>query len=292
MIEYRAFNIEEDIEEMVNHIYTYKNKRYNEDLLLWKHFRNPFGESKGGLALYEGKIIASVMYMKYDFQSKDKGVIRCLRGVDGCTAPEHRGKGIFKKLLRFSLDLHEGNYEFLYANPNQNSHPEMMKVGWKSLNRGFQFRVGVVAPSTRSYGKISVFNPKDAYKEIYYNYYTSANSTEFLKWRYEREEYKLKEFYFEGNKNYLAYRINKYKGIKYIIFCDYVGDINSINEAIKTLCRYENCYILYYFPNAITNQINFLYTKKDRNVVLIFQENNFHIDDQLIMTCGDAEGIL
>ena len=292
MIEYRPFDIDRDIEETVRHIHTYKNKRYTKDLLLWKHTRNPFGESKGGLALYEGKIIATVIYMKYNFQSKDKGVIRCLRGVDGCTAPQHRGKGIFKKLLRFSLDLHEGNYEFLYANPNQNSHPEMMKVGWKSLHRDFHYRVGVVAPSIKNDGEIRDFNPIDASEVLYYNYYTSANSTEFLKWRYERKEYKLKEFSFQDSKNYLAYRINRYKGIKYIIFCDYVGDINSINKAIKALCKYEKCHIIYYFPNAITNQINFLYTKKEREVVLIFQENNFHIDDNLIMTCGDAEGIL
>ena len=292
MIEYRAFNLESDIEETVKHIHTYKNKRYTKELLLWKHIRNPFGESKGGLALYNGKIIATVFYMKYNFQSKDKGVIRCLRGVDGCTAPEHRGKGIFKKLLRFSLDLHEGNYEFLYANPNQNSHPEMMKVGWKSLHRDYQFRIGFVTPTVRDYGKICDFNLKDVSKDPYYDYYTSANSTEFLKWRYERKDYMLKEFSYQNKKNYLAYRINKYREIRYIILCDYLGDINCINKAIKALCRYENCYLLYYFPNTITNQINFLYTKKDRNVVLVFQEKNFNIDDSLIMTCGDAEGIL
>jgi len=292
MIEYRAFNLEEDIEETVNHIYTYKNKRYSKDLLLWKHFRNPFGKSKGGVALYKGKIVATVMYMKYNFQSKDKGIIRCLRGVDGCTAPKHRGKGIFKHLLQFSLDLHQGNYDFLYANPNENSHPEMMKVGWRSLNRDFQFRIGFVTPSVKSYGTLNDFNPENSTSHLNYNYYVTANSTEFLKWRYERKEYSLKEFYFQNKKNYIAYRIKKYNGIKYIILCDYVGNIEVINEAVKTLCSFEKCYIIYYFPNPITNKINFLYTKKDRESVLIFKENNYQIDDNLVMSCGDAEGIL
>lgn len=293
MIEYRSLDYVKDVEDVVLLIRQNLDPKYSKEFLLWKHYNNPSGKSIAMVAIEKDIIVGVLFYMRYNFTKKGKEVIRCIRPVDGCTSANQRGKGVFKRLMESCLELYGEHYDLLVATPNKNSFPELIKLGWKSFDNSFIYKIGINLP-------INIFNERRLIfseleycfsKKLNYNdYFVTGNSMEFIKWRYRDKNYSVKGFITNKKSNFIVYRIEKIKSVKSIILCDFIGDVNQINIAVKEICKIERLYFVYYLNNKINQELNFFLKKTVRKAVVVFRENNYFMNEELSISLGDLEG--
>lgn len=281
MINYRQLNYRQDIEEVVSLINKNLNPSQTSKFLKWKHLNNPFGTAKGAVATINDKIVAVGFYMPYNFMDSKNQIIKSLRAVDVCTSKAHRGQGIYKNLMKFCLNLFGEDYDILIGAPNKNSYPAAIKDGWKNLKDNNYFRLGLVSP----FAKIKKLSNRNKY----HNFFVTGQVEGYLKWRYSFDEYLIAESSINQKKNYLIYRIKHQKIFKYIVLCDFIGDQNQINNAIIQVCKKEKIYFIYYLANKINNRINFIFTKTLKKTKIIYKENNFELNNNIVLSLADIE---
>jgi GNAT superfamily N-acetyltransferase len=101
----------------------------------WKHFKNPFGESKVLLAKEEDKIIGLRAFMHWRWLSAE-GTVSAVRAVDTATDPAHQGKGIFRKLTMQAVDeCRQEGVDMVFNSPNPISMQGYLKMGWSQAGR-------------------------------------------------------------------------------------------------------------------------------------------------------------
>jgi GNAT superfamily N-acetyltransferase len=111
------------------------SSKKTEDVWRYKHIDNPFGESLVLVADEEGELIGVRAFMRWRWQ-KGEQVYYTYRAVDTATHPDHRGKGIFKKLTLKALEIgKERGYHFVFNTPNNQSKPGYLKMGWKEVDK-------------------------------------------------------------------------------------------------------------------------------------------------------------
>lgn len=295
MLEFRDIDYTKDIKEVVVLIKENLQPEYSEEFLLWKHVNNPLGKSIAMVAIENDRIVGVVFYLRYNLNRKDGSSIICIRPLDVCTDQKLRGRGIFKKLMVECLKKYSNEYELLLATPNENSYPELIKLGWKEQNHEYHYKIGIVSPFfTSTAGNVESTDFEDSSDSIlnFQNFAVVGNNIQFVKWRYEAEVYKIKEFLKSGCKSYIIYRIDALKGLKCIILCDFYGDVTVIDEMIKQVCKQEKLYFVYYLSNKITDNIRFLYSIKHKNARIVYKENNFQMKSDMVISLGDLEGRL
>ena len=109
----------------------------------WKHYDNPFGESKIYLATIGSEIVGVRAFMQWQWKEKSTGkTLRAVRAVDTAVSPNHRRKGIFLSLTNHALKMvSEEGFDFVFNTPNDQSIGGYLKLGWV-LNR--KIPVGLV----------------------------------------------------------------------------------------------------------------------------------------------------
>ena len=291
MVKYRLIEFEKDEKEVIVLLNENLTPRNTKEFFAWKYLNYPGGSTTGAVALIEERIVAVVFYLPFHFFRNDE-VINAARPVGGCTAKDQRGKGIFKKLMKFCLESYKKDYEFLFANPNQYSHPEFIKMGWKENNQ-HEYRVGLMFP-WKAKTNPNLIPSKLSFEseniKITHNYFLSAGRTKFLKWRYADERYTIKKFQTGLRESYIAYRIYNKRKIRLLVLCDYIGDENYINDIIKKVCQYEKTFFIYYLKNEITDNINFIFSKFHKHVMVTYTENTPNVLQKIRFSLGDLEG--
>lgn len=167
------------------------------EYFIWKHHKNPFGESQVILAREEGKIIGVRAFMKWNWAC-DGNTITTVRAVDTATDPAHQGKGIFKKLTMQAVhECTEAGLPFVFNSPNTMSMPGYLKMGWIENGRLPLF-VGFGSIFHRLYRKgleetlVSQYNIAEALDRLPVNWqhqqvgnvYHTPLSKAYLEWRY------------------------------------------------------------------------------------------------------------
>lgn len=291
MVQYRLIDFEQDRVEVIELLNQNLTPRNTQEFFEWKYQNYPGGSSTGAVAVVKDKIVAVVFYLPFDFYNNWK-MIKAARPVGGCTDPNYRGKGIFKKLMKFCLESYDRDYQFLFANPNRFSHPEFIKMGWNEVS-GYEYRLGIVFPWNIKYDFTFTSLSQDTFSnEIEFSHedYISAGTIDFIKWRYSDKRYTVKKFQTGNRENYIIYRISKIKNIKAIILCDYCGDETYINAAIKKVCRMERTLLVYYLKNETTEKIKFLVNKRHKRVIITYTEKEPNIIQKIRFSLGDIEG--
>ena len=291
MVHYRLINYTTDRNAVIKLLNQNLTPRNTDDFFNWKYLNYPGGSSTGAVAVANDKIVAVVFYLPFNFYNNKKTILAA-RPVGGCTDPDYRGKGIFKKLMKFCLDSYAKDYKFLFANPNRFSHPEFLKMGWKEVE-GYEYRLGVVFPWTAKYNlNLESFSDTSLPNELEISHqdYVSAGTREFIKWRYFDKRYIVKHFKIKKAENFIVYRISTVKNLKCIILCDFTGDEEYLNSAIKKICSNEKTLLVYYLKNETTDKINFLFHMKHHNVVITYTENEPDIIRKIRFSLGDIEG--
>jgi GNAT superfamily N-acetyltransferase len=290
MVEYRLINYDKDRKDVIKLLNQNLTPRNTEQFFNWKYLNSPCGSSTGTVAVTDNKIVAVVFYLPFNFYSNKK-IMKAARPVGGCTDPAYRGKGIFKKLMKFCLESYDKDYAFLFANPNRFSRPEFKKMGWKELG-GYEYHVGLVIPRVRQNLNFSSLSNESKSDKLYFSHndYVSAGTTEFINWRYADNRYTVKKFRTTNYENYLVYRVSKIKNIKSLILCDYCGDEFYLDSAIKKACRIEGTLLVYFLANETTAKIRFALTKKHQKVVVTYTEKEPDVIKNVRFSLGDLEG--
>lgn len=101
----------------------------------WKHDDNPFGPSPAWVATVGGEIVGFRTFLRWELTRGD-GRLRMVRAVDTASDPDHRGRGIFRRLtLSAVAELTAAEYDAVFNTPNTQSRPGYLKMGWKELGR-------------------------------------------------------------------------------------------------------------------------------------------------------------
>ena len=101
------------------------------DFFRWKHEANPFGRSPGWVAVDGDVIVGFRTFLRWEFATST-GTVRAVRAVDTATHPEHRGRGIFRRLTERAItELTQEGVSFVFNTPNANSLPGYLKMGWR-----------------------------------------------------------------------------------------------------------------------------------------------------------------
>jgi len=102
---------------------------------IWKHVKNPFGESPVLVAEENGTLVGVRAMLQWHWQIGKKNML-ALRAVDTATDPLHQGKGIFSRLTKQMIkDSLDSNNQFIFNTPNEKSKPGYIKMGWKEAGR-------------------------------------------------------------------------------------------------------------------------------------------------------------
>lgn len=293
-MEYRELNFINDIDEVVKLINENLDPLYTKEIILWKHLHNPFGKSIAMVAIDKNKIVGVVFYMRYNFLNSQGELSKSIRPLDVCTNKNQRGKGVFKILLKKCLE-EVNDYDILISTPNQQSFPEFLKLGWAELKDEYYFNVGLIFPTIFGKGltlltldhNINPIVPVNSHRLL-----VTANSLDFIRWRYEHKDYTKKCFFKNGYLNVIIYRIEKLKGFKTIVLCDFMGDESLLNEAVKSVSRLENIFIFYYLNNSVTKNIRFTFNKVQQKALIIYKLNNVDFKDYVSFSLGDIEARL
>lgn len=104
------------------------------ELFNWKHFDNPFGESLILIAEDGDQIVGLRAFMRWELDTPEGAVIKCLRAVDTATHPDFQGRGIFRDLTLNAVEAARGQgVHLIFNTPNEKSAPGYLKMGWREV---------------------------------------------------------------------------------------------------------------------------------------------------------------
>ena len=237
----------------------------SEEIWTYKHVQNPFGSSIVLLAEEEGQIIGVRAFMKWNWQVNDHQYVT-YRAVDTATHPDHRGKGIFKKLTMAAVEKAKANRDhFIFNTPNDQSRPGYLKMGWEAAGK---ITVSL-KPALNSFWKlwdskvqneiVHEIGPKkiDDLCSWWNNFLKergvfTPKSFNYLQWRYEHNPLQ-KYFVYAGSNLYLAAALRKKKGLKELritecIFKDSYIASKLMNKTVNEWCYKNGVQVLTFSP--------------------------------------------
>lgn len=163
----------------------------SEELFLWKHEKNPFGTSKTFLAKEKDKIIGLRTLMPWCWERGNEK-IQAVRAVDTATDPLYQGKGIFKKLTLYALQVSKDEgVDMVFNTPNPVSMAGYLKMGWEVAGRvSIYVGPGSIFPKKwhneivddmQNYYPVSSFSTVQTSKD----YFHTSITPDYLKWRFQ-----------------------------------------------------------------------------------------------------------
>jgi len=109
---------------------------HDEAFFRWKHGDNPFGRSPAWVAVAGGEIVGYRTFLRWAFRDDEDRVLKAVRAVDTATHPDHRGRGIFRRLtLAAVAELTVSGVRFVFNTPNDQSRPGYLGMGWTVSRR-------------------------------------------------------------------------------------------------------------------------------------------------------------
>ncbi|MDT0677468.1 GNAT family N-acetyltransferase [Autumnicola musiva] len=223
----------------------------SEEVWNFKHEDNPFGKSIVFVAEENEKIIGVRAFMRWNWKNENQ-VYKACRAVDTATHPEHRGKGIFKKLTLKAVEAaREEGVNFIFNTPNEQSRPGYLKMGWETAGK---IKVGLF-PAWNSFWRLRKnqqgfsidknLSPKDLdslCKEWNNRLARTSGlytpkSPDYLRWRYEINPLQNYEVY-NGAGIYMAAIVKYRKNFKELRIVECIfGDGNSNPKDVKKLIK-------------------------------------------------------
>ena len=214
---------------------------------VWKHLKNPFGESMVLVADNNGQLIGVRAMMRWSWQ-RGNDIFNTLRAVDTVTHPDHQGRGIFSFLTQKIVDrAFDQGVNFIFNTPNRKSLPGYLKLGWTSVGKlkvGLSFLPSFFRSSSRCQHALVDFtcldqlcNRWNALQETAHHLFT-PKSPEYLKWRYLKNPV-IKYFVHTDPTLFLAMYIRKRKNITELRVAELIclGQNKEDQKKVKSLVR-------------------------------------------------------
>jgi predicted N-acetyltransferase YhbS len=227
----------------------------SEELWIWKHEQNPFGESFVLVAEENHQLIGVRAFMQWEWQWKGT-TYKAIRAVDTATHPQHQGKGIFRKLTLQQADMcRRQGINFIFNTPNAQSKPGYLKMGW-NVQDTMPLKMALLKPLSMVYSYFSknkvvrdtndptpfqkwTHNVFDLAGHYVHNtkQFTTLLSPPFISWRYGNNPL-FRYHYFTDFENYLLIgRIKQHSFAKELRLVDFIllnPKVNArlVNKAI------------------------------------------------------------
>ena len=281
-----------DVPEIVALLRTSLSNNHTAENFIWKHYDNPFGKSYGLLAWDKQKIVGVRMFMFWEFRKANK-ILRAIRPVDTITHPEHRGKGIFKKLTLQGLEDCRGDYDFVFNTPNTKSFPGYIKMGWDKYDKDLFFKIALTL-NLKKKGSIQLLTHKEVDLEnldFSSQYYRTNFSNNYVRWRYKDEMYWVAKFEKYSLSLFLFYKIEKIRGVKTLIIQDIIGDYKMHKSAVTALAAHLKVFVVFYLNTPLLN-LNFYISKRRHSSIVVIKGDKEKIPPSLSFSAGDLEGRL
>ena len=229
------------------------SRKRNEKFWDWKIINNPFGKSLLTIAESDGKIIAVSNFWPWEFNIRGS-VIKALQPCDSMVHPDYRGKGIFKLMRLYGLELaRKSGFKFLFNFPNRNSLKAYLSIGWHYQGK-ILWHIKILNPLKFMHGlyyqnKTDPFNIGSNYaididiinrtylNSFCYNGYLKINRIEgFHEWRYlnhYNRSYGM-VFYENGKKSTIAiFTVNQNNKTREMVIVDLIGSTENSVPLIK-----------------------------------------------------------
>lgn len=259
---------------------------FEESHLVWKHLENPFGISYAIGARSEGKLVGLRLFMRWEFIGPSGKMVKAIRPVDTVTDPEFRGMGIFKSLTLKGIEEEKQSYQLIFNTPNTNSREGYLKMGWEVLNSTLLIRWAIVLPGR----KTDITEAKNQIPTQILEGWSTHKSAEFLKWRYQAEEYKAKMT--SNQKAVMVYRMRKVKSVNTLVICELLGEEKWFAPLIKKVAELEKSPLVCYLTNHKTIKgVMHLPYKKEKPFI-VFRDDAFQVAKEIQFSLGDLESKL
>ncbi|WP_051286096.1 GNAT family N-acetyltransferase [Salinimicrobium terrae] len=227
----------------------------SEQIWRYKHYDNPFGPSIVLIAEENYDIVGVRAFMRWEWKMGN-AFFHTYRAVDTATSPDHRGKGIFKKLTLKAVEVaKEVGGDFIFNTPNDQSRPGYLKMGWE---RSGKIKVGIT-PSWISFWKLQSGNPeyiishKTSKEELgaicdNWNSALASNSRlftpkspEYLIWRFEKNPLQKYEVFSEDG-IYMAASVKKRRNFKELRIVESIFENreNNLRKAGKIIKKWSS----------------------------------------------------
>jgi GNAT superfamily N-acetyltransferase len=222
----------------------------SEAYFIWKHYNNPFGESKILLAKESGKIIGVRAFMKWEW-SNDEQIFSAVRAVDTATDPEFQGKGIFRTLTMAAVESCKSEgISFVFNSPNQLSIKGYLKMGWYAIGKmPILLSPGSLLPKKFSEEKIdSIYDEYNIVNELEKlqsdwrlseknNIMYTPISHHYLKWRYlDCPVARYGAIIEQGNFG-IIFRIKKLNRFTELRICEIWTETKSADKKVKAAIK-------------------------------------------------------
>lgn len=254
----------------------------------YKHTENPFGRSLVYVAEEDHQLVGIRAFMRWEWQ-KQETVFRALRAVDTATHPHYQGRGIFKNLTMNAIDSAiEGNNDFVFNTPNEQSRPGYLKMGWEKVGK---VKTGI-QPSMNSFWKLekqqTEYQKQKFASELEIqllcrdwneimkneNKLFTPKSENFLRWRYENcplQKYNI----VATTKFYIATYIKKRRRFKELrisecLYRSWETDFEEIQIIIRKLAKENGAQVITFSPQIFKG--GFLSTKGHYGPVLTLRK--------------------
>jgi GNAT superfamily N-acetyltransferase len=232
----------------------------SEALWDWKHEQNPFGASFVLVAEENEKLIGLRAFMQWEWLWRGH-TYKAIRAVDTATHPEHQGKGIFKKLTLYQIEIcRQQGVSFVFNTPNHQSKPGYLKMGWVEQGR-LPLKFKLLRPLSLAYSKIlneKKFPEDDLHaspKQVWgldlaafkitplnTDQVCTHVSSNYISWRYENNPL-FRYSYISDNVNFLLiFRIKKHSFASELRIVEFIllspdPDSKKLNKQLSKLAR-------------------------------------------------------
>jgi GNAT superfamily N-acetyltransferase len=231
------------IEEVLPVINQSLNVSNDRDWFIWKHVENPSGKSLGWVAVSAQGVIGVRLFMRWVLQAGGR-IIRAARPVDTATAPQARGRGVFRELTRFAVAEVEKDKQIalIFNTPNEQSRPGYSRMGWTVLPAlAHGVRPLLLGRAAAIKSDDSVFTAFDHFAADPRRICTRRNA-EVMRWRYDARSgvaYQTACLQQSEEPNAIIYRIMERKGIRLLVINELIGAAGERRLLVNSVTRRE-----------------------------------------------------
>lgn len=119
--------------DLFENVYSHK---INSEFFKWKHNLSEAINKEPFIYLVfnkTGNLIGANSFFKSEFKQGSK-TYNAIQSGDTMVHMNYRGKGIFKKIIKFAMaDLKNYGFDFIFGFANNNSYPGFIKLGFKEM---------------------------------------------------------------------------------------------------------------------------------------------------------------
>jgi hypothetical protein len=208
--------VSDDMESVLRVLTDTFGTGFDHDWFTWKHREGPWGPSPGWVAQDGSGLLGVRLLLPWRFREGDR-VYRAHRPCDTVTAPEARGRGVFRSLTEHAISSLEEDVDFLFNTPNTNSKPGYLKMGFVEWGEVRQ-RLSLIWPR-----RAELTDDPDPTREEA-GVRTDADRR-FLTWRYDTcpgRDYRLLGLAGETG-NGLVCRIRLWRGMRLMVVSELWG---------------------------------------------------------------------